>query len=131
MEMKKFEKNKILKRIRNAQVSIEFMFCMIIVFLLIYGVLMIFRWTGLDLLERRRAHDSLLYKPIVQDWGTCLVCDVGNPPGCSCSCFFFLCIPCGCLQWSDVGDGPIKQIDPYFYKPIKMNAVFNGMGMLN
>ena len=79
----------------KGQVIVEFTFCMIILFLLIYGTMMVFRWTGVDLVERRKASDALLVTPVVEDWGV-------------------------------FADGPIKQIDPYFYTPIKMNAVWTG-----
>ena len=79
----------------KGQVALEFTFCMIVVFLMIYGIIMILRWTGMDLAERRRAHDMRLTAPIAQDYG--------NPT-----------------------DGPLFQVDPYFYSPIKMNAVWKG-----
>ena len=84
---------------KNAQVSVEFMFCMMIVLLMIYATVMIFRWAGVDLIERRRSHDFLLYSDIQQSYGS-------------------------------FGAGPAKQIDPYFYEPVKMNAIFNNTGML-
>ena len=29
-------------------------------------------------------------------------------------------------DYSSIGEGPAKQIDPYFYTPVKMNAIFEG-----
>ena len=29
-------------------------------------------------------------------------------------------------DYGSMGDGPAKQIDPYFYTPIKMNAIWDG-----
>ena len=77
--------------------ALEFAFCMIVVFLMIYGIVMILRWTGMDLAERRRAHDVRLTVPIIQEY---------TSPGAS--------------------DGPLYQVDPYFYSPMKMNAVWKG-----
>jgi hypothetical protein len=28
--------------------------------------------------------------------------------------------------YKDIGDGPLNQINPYFYTPVKMNAVWEG-----
>ena len=44
----------------SGQVILEFTFCMIIVFLMIYGVTKVFFWTGRDLAARREAHDAVL-----------------------------------------------------------------------
>ncbi len=79
----------------KSQVLIEFSFCMVVIFLMIYATMMIFRWTGSDLAGRRVAHDDLLTTDVEQRYGT-------------------------------IADGPLKQIDPYFYRPTKMNAVWDG-----
>ena len=42
----------------KAQVFIEFTFCMIIIFLIIYGLTQILIWTGVDIAERRRANKT-------------------------------------------------------------------------
>jgi len=95
---------------RMAQVIIEFVFCMIIVFLMIYAAIKIFRWTGLDLAERRKDHDALLIVPINRAYG-CIsydsygVCDAPIVPE---------------------STGPMKQLDPYFSKPTKMNTIWDG-----
>jgi len=52
-----------------AQSAIEFTFCMVIVTLLAYGVMKAFRWVGLDLAERRAAHDGIITAPIDEGWG--------------------------------------------------------------
>lgn len=100
---------------RQGQVMLEFAFCMVVLFLMMYGLIMVFRWVGLDLGQRRQAHDELLITDITQDYGECLVY---GPFGAS------------CLIWSSdpsaVADGPLKQVDPYFYKPTRMNAVWEG-----
>ena len=68
---------------------------MIILFLMMYGAIMVFRWVGLDLGQRQQAHEAVLTAPV----------DSG---------------------YSRVTEGPLKQIDPYFYTPAKMNAVWEG-----
>jgi hypothetical protein len=101
----------------KGQAVIEFTFCMIIIFLMIYAIMMVLRWTGKDLAERRIAHEETLRTEIHQDYGGCVsygaeVCDgdgICSTP---------------CLAESTFADGPIKQIAPYFYTPIKMNAVW-------
>ena len=44
----------------RAQSTIEFTFTMIIVLLLVYGLVRVFRWTALDLADRRIAHETVL-----------------------------------------------------------------------
>ena len=95
---------------RKAQVMLEFAFCMIILFLMMYGIIMIFRWVGLDLGQRQKAHESVLTAPIDSQYGQCVTF-----------------VPfVGCTEWRAVEAGPLSQIDPYFYTPAKMNAVWEG-----
>ncbi len=86
-----------LKQRKKAQVIMEFSLCMLIVFLMIFALIRILRWTGVDLVERRRAHDDVLYQSIQQDYSAA-------------------------TPW----DGPLKQIDPYFYSSSPMNAIWEG-----
>jgi hypothetical protein len=44
----------------RGQATVEFTFAMIVTVILIYAMLMVFRWAGLDLAERRFAHEHLL-----------------------------------------------------------------------
>ncbi len=81
---------------KKGQVMVEFTFCMIILFLMMYGLVMVFRWAGLDLSQREAAHDALLTSPIVEAYGAA------------------------------PSTGPLRQIDPYFYQPAKMNGVWAG-----
>lgn len=97
----------------KAQVVMEFTFCMIVLFLMIYGLLQIFQWTGLDLADRRKAHDALLTSDIDQSYGECTAWDLSVP---------FNPV---CVAWEPVGDGPLKQIDPYFFGGRSMNAVWS------
>ena len=39
---------------------IEFSFCMIVVVILFLGLIKVFVWSGVDLLGRRQAHDTIL-----------------------------------------------------------------------
>ncbi len=78
---------------------VEFAFCMIILFLMMYGVVMVFRWVGLDLGQRQQAHEDLLTTDIDASYGS------GSVP---------------------VERGPLTQIDPYFYQPESMNSVWTG-----
>ena len=83
----------------NGQVIMEFTFCMIIVMLMIFSTMMIFRWVGLDLAERRMAHDEALTQ------------DVPASPE---------------YSYAQRSQGPMIQLQSRFYKPIKMNAVWDG-----
>jgi len=79
----------------NAQVVLEFTFAMVILFLMLYGLLKIFHWTGLDLADRRKMHDALLVNAdVVQSYNT-------------------------------PGEGALLQIDPNFHRPLRMNAVWD------
>ena len=81
----------------RGQAIVEFVFCMIIVMLMFYGLVMIFRWSGLDLAERRIAHEESLANFIDEDYTE-----------------------------GQEDQGPLKQLDTYFYEPEKMNAVWQG-----
>lgn len=71
---------------KRGQVMVEFTFCMVVLFLMMYAVVMVFRWVGLDLGQRQKAHETALTAPVT----------------------------------------PLEQIDPYFYTPEPMNAVWMG-----
>ena len=43
---------------KKAQSTIEFTFAMIVILFLIYGMVQIFRWAGMDLAQRRFAQDN-------------------------------------------------------------------------
>ena len=78
---------------------LEFLFCMIVIMLMIYSMMMIFRWVGVDMAERRIAHDRVLFQ------GGILTDGVE-------------------LEAKDIFvRSSVVQVDRYFYKPIKMNAV--------
>jgi hypothetical protein len=78
----------------SGQVMIEFTFAMLVVMFMMWSTVMIFRWAGKDLAERRISHDLSLRDPSVDQ------------------------------DWSVVSESPLKQIDPYFHDPIELNAIF-------
>ncbi len=43
---------------------LEFVFCMIVLFLMMYAIVMLLRWVGLDLGQRQRAHEAVLTNEI-------------------------------------------------------------------
>jgi hypothetical protein len=45
---------------KKAQSTIEFTFAMIAIMFLAYGMVMVFRWAGMDLAQRRYAQDTSL-----------------------------------------------------------------------
>jgi hypothetical protein len=45
---------------KNAQSTMEFTFVLIVIFFMVYGLIRVFRWGGMDLAERRWAHDTTL-----------------------------------------------------------------------
>ncbi len=96
---------------KKAQVMLEFVFCMIILFLMMYGIIMIFRWVGLDLGQRQQAHEAVLTADIDLFYGRC----VAEEP-----------LTGLCLDSRAVERGPLTQIDPFFYQPGSMNAVWAG-----
>lgn len=79
---------------KQAQVTLEFIFSMIILVLLVFGTFMIFRWAGLDLAERRYSHERILTQ------------DLPN----------------------ETRDSILRQLDPFFHRPLKMNAVMGQLG---
>ena len=81
---------------KYGQAMLEFLFCMIIIMLMIYSMMMILRWVGIDLANRRIDHEKVLFRG-------------GIDP---------------LIQPEDVYiKSPQIQLDSYFHKPIKMNAV--------
>jgi hypothetical protein len=94
---------------KKSQVILEFTFCMIIVLLMLFGLTKVFTWVGRDYAGRSAAHDSTLTMGVVESYGGCLTY-----------------VNFVCTQWSTMADGPMKQVDPYFYTPVKMNAIYAG-----
>ena len=102
--------------LKRGQAMIEFTFCMIVIFLMIYAIMMVLRWVGVDLAERRLAHEEQLRVGVEEDYGSCSLYDT-----CAWTCPGGGC----CLTYSsNFSDGPLRQIDPYFYTPTKINAVW-------
>lgn len=90
---------------------LEFTFCMIILFLMMYGIIMVFRWVGLDLGQRQKAHDTVLTQAIDTAYGSSVTTWNGTD---------FV------TTSTAVERGPLTQIDPYFYTSESMNAVWAG-----
>ena len=53
-------KNNAQRPQKQGQSTIEFTFAMMVTLILVYALVMVLRWAGLDLAERRFAHDKLL-----------------------------------------------------------------------
>ena len=117
------------KDISEGQSIMEFTFCMIVVLIMLYSTAMVFRWTGMDLAERRIAYERSSSFNIVEDYGvTCLLYNEENPQGCikpPLSCGGLTLPPCcDCLKRSKKEDGPLQQMGSFFYEPVRMNAVW-------
>ena len=54
--------------LKKGQVVMEFIFSMVIVFLLVYALIRAFRWAGIDLAERREAYDNSLLLEVNEKW---------------------------------------------------------------
>jgi hypothetical protein len=80
----------------KAQVIVEFTFCVVITLIMVYGVVYVFQWVGEDQVRRRQQHDALysIKKPIKERYS------------------------------SPSSSGVLQQLEPNFYKPVKMNAIF-------
>ena len=52
----------------SAQVTLEYTFCIVIILLLIYGAILVLRWAGVSLANRRIAHEATLTNSISEGW---------------------------------------------------------------
>ena len=84
----------------RAQSTVEFTFAVIVIVFLIYGMVRIFRWVGMDLAGRRMAQDETLIYP---SWPNA---DYSTNPN----------------QFD-----PNAQTNPNFYRVQSMDAIYNGM----
>jgi hypothetical protein len=57
---------KVFKNIK-AQSTIEFTFALIVMLFLIYGMVMVFRWAGMDLANRRWSQDHQITADVIQN----------------------------------------------------------------
>lgn len=80
----------------HAQITLEFIFSMMVVLVMIYSLIMVLRWSGVDLAERRLAHDQYLTVDVNQNYGN-----------------------------KNINDGPLKQLEPSFYEPMGLKATFS------
>ena len=62
----------------KAQSTIEFTFAMIAIMFLIYGMVMVFRWAGMDLAQRRFSQDSSITNLVGGDPASQLNADVDS-----------------------------------------------------
>ena len=85
---------------RKGQAVIEFTFAMIIFFLMVYGLIKIFQWTGKDLYHRQRAHEFMMYYDG----------DAGSWFSSS--------------EWWI--NSPARQINPFFYAPEPFDSIWDG-----
>jgi len=81
-----FRNNK--KNSAKGQTMIEFTFCMIVTMLMLYSTIMIFRWAGLDIVNRRKAHEALLNTGVAETYPT-----VGDGPQKQISRYFYRPMP--------------------------------------
>ena len=85
----------------RAQVNLEFAFCMIIIVFMVYSIVMIMRWVGVNLAEGRITHERQLIVGVIPSG------DEDDPPT------------------ETMDQGPLQQLKPNFYKPLKMNAIWD------
>lgn len=90
---------------------IEFTFGVIIALVMLFSVMMIFRWAGYDFGWRRVDHDLKISNVVKEDFavGSCLKTSTKSATGCA---------------RFHVVEGPLEQIDPYFHKPAKMGSAW-------
>jgi len=62
---------------RKAQSTIEFTFAMVVIMFLVYGMVRVFRWTGMDLAQRRWAQDNSMTTLVGTDPASQLNSDTG------------------------------------------------------
>lgn len=144
--MKTNQHNRFLQKRKIGQAILEFTFSIIVILIMAWSTIAIFKWTGADLVGRRQSHDLLLRTGIDEAWSnaTCRMIDVckgatnsghcigsGTPFQCTCQPGP-ACLPActeakeeKCQYFTDYTDGPLKQVDPYFYRPIGLNAVWD------
>lgn len=101
----------------EGQVLLEFTFSMIIIMLMIYAVVKIFQWAGTDMAGRLIGHEKgFTQLSTIEYQGG--VTEVLNGGG-TCGEYYRYCTLPPFKE-------SIKQIDPYFYQPLKLNAVWKG-----
>jgi len=54
----------------RGQVMAEFVFCFVLVMLLFWGCILVIRWAGVSMAQRRMAHDSVLTTGVSDAWKT-------------------------------------------------------------
>ena len=92
---------------KKGQITTEFTFTMVIVLIMTFSLIMIFRWVGFEFGWRRVHHDQKLMMDVKEDYAA--------------SCLRMVGITC--VEWKVI-EGPIEQIDPYFHRPSLMNSAW-------
>lgn len=54
------ERSFLIKRPKHGQATLEFTFAVMLTLIMTLALFMVFRWVGLDLAERRHAHERIL-----------------------------------------------------------------------
>jgi len=103
--------------VHKGQVILEFTFCMIVIMIMIFGITKAFFWTGADLAERRISHDKRM-----------LVYVNPNPDeGFVFEDHYYLLLVYNPFQTLSIGEGiAMTQINPFYHRPIEMNAIWDG-----
>lgn len=96
----------------NGQSILEFSFTLVVAMLMLWGTMMVFRWVGVDLSERRIAHDEGLTQVVA---GSVYIPQAANT---------FTYSPYVLRQ--TYNEGPARQVHPVFHEPVKIDAVWNG-----
>ena len=111
--LKRTMMNKEKNKFDEGQIMVEFSASMIIAMIMLFSVMMVFRWSGFDIGWRRVDHDLKMMNVVSEDFsvGDCV-------PG-----YRTAASPSGCAKYQAI-DGPIEQIDTYFHKPLKMRAAW-------
>ncbi len=109
MAMLRERKNIFRKKIvLKGQLSLEFIFSMMIIIVMGYTLVRILLWGGMELGNRQRGHESTLSKDVSRSAYACK--QWSGPP-----------VHCISIGFNPDG-GPMSQIDPYFYSPSSMKA---------
>ena len=81
---------------KKAQVVLEFLFCMVVLLLIIYGCIMAIRWGGMSMVQVGIDHDHSLTGSVDEEW-----------------------------THTTQSATPYHQLDPAFYSELPMGLVFN------
>ena len=94
----------------------EFIFSMFLLLIMIFSLARVFLWAGIDVGNRQRAHEASLTQSIDVDYHLSCANWVYYPGGDFCIC----------VELGPPTNGPMLQIDPFFYYPSKLKAYWEG-----